>query len=189
MAKVQVTSLDPVDFASAGAIGEPGHREFYIQGTKSGVTVSVLIEKQQMQQIANEAINFLNTIASDFGQEQYASPEDFDSAVLKLPIETYFRSQSISIVFDELTQYLTLILRESDIEPEDNYFDDSEVDNDFTFYTEALVENKILKLTMTRTQLRALAVKGNMSVEGGREICELCLLPKDPSSHICPRFN
>lgn len=189
MAKVKVTSLDPVDFVAAGAIGEPGSREFYIQGTKAGVSLSVLIEKQQMQQISNEAINFLNTISEGFGEEQYASPQDFDNAELKLPIDRSFRSQSISIVFDELTQYLTLILRESDIEPEDNYFDESDVDNDFTFYTEAIVENKILKLTMTRTQLRALAVKGIMSVSAGREICELCLLPKDPFNHICPRFN
>ena len=189
MAYIEVINLNPVDFAAAGYIGEPGHREFYIQGSKSGITKSVLVEKQQLEHISSEAINFLNVLSNDFGQEDLATPSDFDNAELIYPIETPFRARSISIIFDELTQYLTLVLRESDLETGNEFDENVQFENEFSVVKESDIDDKVLRLTMSRTQMRALAVKGNLSIGQGRETCQLCFLPKDPTNHICRRMN
>lgn len=189
MASIQVYNLNPVDYAGAGFIGEPGHREFYIQGTKDGNTVSVLLEKQQLENISSEAINFLNLLSKDFGEEELATPNDFDNADLIEPINSIFRVRSISLIFDELTLLLTLVLRESDIDTMVDFDESTTTDSNFTVIQDSLVEDKVLRLTMTRKQLRALAVKGHLAIGKGREICQLCFLPKDPGVHLCPRMN
>ncbi len=189
MASIEIFTLNPVDFAATGFVGEPGQREFYIQGTKSEITMSVLIEKQQLEQIANEAIRFLNILSQDLGDEIIATPKNFDDAELKQPVVSIFRARTISLVFDESTQLLTLVLRESDIDTDNQYNTEIDSSVNYSVIEETMVEDRVLRLTMTRTQLRALAVKGHLAIGMGREICQLCFLPKDPIVHLCPRMN
>src|SRR5581483_7653258 len=43
-----VHDLNPVSRVTVGALGEPGHREFYLQGRQGTTLVSLLAEKTQM---------------------------------------------------------------------------------------------------------------------------------------------
>ena len=47
--------FDPVDAIGAGAFGEPGARTFVIQARKGAAMLSVLVEKEQVALLANEA--------------------------------------------------------------------------------------------------------------------------------------
>ena len=57
--------LDPVDSLGAGAVGQPGHRAFYIQAGKEGSRLTVLVEKEQVALLAAEAVAFLDRLATD----------------------------------------------------------------------------------------------------------------------------
>jgi uncharacterized repeat protein (TIGR03847 family) len=188
MATIQVYNLNPVYYASAGCIGEPGEREFFIQGSKDGIIACVSLEKQQLEHISIDAMEFLNLIGKEFGEEEMASPEDFDLAEMVLPVPALFRVRSTSILFDEHSSLVTLILRKSEIDTVID-FDESKTDSDYSVIEDSLVEDMVLRLTMTRQQLRALAVQGQSSISKGRETCQFCFLPKDLSGHLCPRMN
>lgn len=173
--------FDPVDSVGAGALGEPGKRTFFIQGRKENTQVSVVVEKQQVEVLVNQSIAFLDSLNNDFPQEEIASPEDFAAAGVREPALPMFRAQSMGLIFDPDTLKVTLELRELPFEDPD--------DEPIEIPPEARDDEHILRLTMTRTQLRALAVRGGESVGAGREPCPLCQNPMDPTGHVCPRLN
>ena len=61
--------FDPVDAIGAGAFGQPGARTFVIQARKGSAMLSVLVEKEQVQLLANEAEQFLDRIAEEHPEE------------------------------------------------------------------------------------------------------------------------
>ncbi len=176
--------VDPVDSASAGAIGEPGKRTFLIQGRKENTLVGVLVEKQQVELLAHQSIEFLDSLNKEFPEEEIATPLDFELAGAIEPIEPMFRAQSMGLIFDPERQLITLELRELPLE--EDFINDS---SDQIAPLEARQDEHVLRLTMTRTQLRAMAVRGTESVIAGREPCPLCQNPMDLTGHICPRLN
>ena len=52
----------PVEWLTAGAVGEPGQREFYIQARASGDEVALLVEKEQVRMLAQLAQELLARI-------------------------------------------------------------------------------------------------------------------------------
>jgi len=176
--------FDPVDSASAGAIGDPGKRIFMIQGRKQDDLVGILVEKQQIETLANQSIEFLDSLSKEFPEEIVATPNDFDLAGALEPIEPMFRAQSMGLIFDPDSQLVTLELRELPL-------DESEIADEYDFARPppAREDEKVVRFTMTRTQLRAMAVRGTESVNAGREPCPLCQNPMNLSGHICPRLN
>jgi uncharacterized repeat protein (TIGR03847 family) len=172
--------IELVDSASAGAIGEPGHRVFMIQGHKNNVRVGVVVEKQQVELLANQSLEFLGSLQNEFPEEDVTLPDEFDAAGQVVPLEPIFRAQSMGLIFDPDTMLVTLELRELPFDESETIIDLTQVNHD---------KEKILRLTMTRNQLRALAVRGTESVNAGREPCPLCQSPMDPMGHVCPRLN
>ncbi|MFN8015901.1 MAG: DUF3090 family protein [Acidimicrobiia bacterium] len=164
-----------VDSASAGSIGDPGSRTFLIQGRKDDQVVSVLVEKQQVELLATQSIEFLDSIKTDYPEEKVATPEQFDSAGEITHADPLFRANAIGLIFDPSNQLVTLELREKPVEED---LDDEQMDDEY-----------VVRLTMTRSQLRAMAVKGNQAVMAGRELCPLCQNPMNTSGHVCPRLN
>lgn len=47
--------LDPVDWASAGAVGDPGQRTFYLQARSAGDYLAVIVEKEQVAGLVQTA--------------------------------------------------------------------------------------------------------------------------------------
>ncbi|HQZ14269.1 MAG TPA: DUF3090 family protein [Acidimicrobiia bacterium] len=172
----------PVDYASAGAIGEPGKRVFMIQGKTEDELIGVLVEKQQIELLASQSIEFLDSLNLEFKEESVATPKDFEQAGVLSPIEPKFRASTMGLIFDPVTQFVTLELRERPVDDEQN----SESKIDFPLEN---LNDRVIRFTMTRAQLRAMAVRGVESVNAGREPCPLCQGPMDLSGHICPRLN
>lgn len=175
--------FDPVDSASAGAIGEPGKRIFMIQGRKENSLVGVVVEKQQIELLSAQSLEFLDSLNEEFPEESVATPYEFEVAGDVVPVEPIFRAQSMGLIFDPDRKLVTLELRELPFE------ENEEGVNDFLSAPMAHEDEHVLRLTMTRSQLRAMAVRGTESVSAGREPCPLCQNPMDPTGHICPRLN
>jgi len=59
--------LDPVDFLTVGTVGPKGRRVFYVQAGKGVQVVTLIIEKQQAQALADAIIEMLDDLKSKHG--------------------------------------------------------------------------------------------------------------------------
>ena len=167
--------FDPVDDIAAGAFGRPGQRTFVIQARKGDAELSVLGEKEQVRRLAEQAEQFLDSIAEEVPEETGTALELSGGSVREA--EPLFRALVIGIGFDTDRGLVLIELRED--EPDD--------DEEPPPPEEA--EGKIARLYATRAQVRTMMRRGVAAVEGGRPNCPLCDFPMNPDKHICPRWN
>src|SRR5262245_16809986 len=167
--------FDPVDDIGAGAFGVPGQRVFVIQARKGHATISVLLEKEQVRLLAEQATQFLDGIAED-------DPEDATESAAGGAVredEPLFRARLIGIGYDSERHLVLIELREDAIE-DDEAEAPPPIDES---------GGRIARLYATRAQIRAMARNGVAAVEAGRPLCQLCDFPMDPDGHVCPRWN
>ena len=172
----EIIELDEVDGLGAGAIGEPGHRAFYIQARTEDTQLTVLVEKEQVDLLATEAVAFLDQIAERYPELPFDLPST--QSALREPTVPLFRARLIGLGFDTERELVLIELRErsEDDDAEADEADDEE-------------EGYVARIYATRAQVRAMAARGAEAVAGGRPPCPLCEQPMDPSGHQCPRWN
>ena len=174
----EIIELDDVDGLGAGAVGEPGQRAFYIQARTEHTQLTVLVEKEQVDLLATEAVAFLDQIAEKYPELPFDLPPTQSS--LREPTVPLFRARLIGLGFDTERELVLLELRERSQEEEDAV--DDTVDDE-------AAEGYVARIYATRAQVRAMAARGAEAVAGGRPPCPLCEQPMDPSGHRCPRWN
>ena len=175
---MNIIEFDDVDSLGAGAIGEPGQRVFYIQADKQGSRLTVLVEKEQVALLAQEAVTFLDRIALDHPEPPGESIVMHPSAAgVSEPAVPLFRARMIGLGYEPDRGLVLIELREH-AEPED----DEEPSEDEP-------DGYVARMFGSRAQVRAMAARGTDAVAGGRPTCQLCEFPMDPSGHICPRWN
>jgi uncharacterized repeat protein (TIGR03847 family) len=171
--------LDGVDALGAGAIGEPGARAFYIQADKRGSRLTVLVEKEQVALLAQEAVAFLDRIADEHPEPPAESALLHPSvAQVTEPAVPLFRARMIGLGFEPDRGLVLIELRER---AEDDEREEEDVDEADDGY--------VARIFATRAQVRAMAARGSEAVQSGRPTCPLCEFPMDPAGHICPRWN
>jgi uncharacterized repeat protein (TIGR03847 family) len=196
--------FDPVDTIAAGAIGEPGHRVFYIQAEKDGQVLSVLVEKQQVAMLAERVRVLLEQVAAQLAEAGGDVPVPLtpDAGELRGDPVPLFRAVAIGIGFDPSRRLVVLELHERPVDGEDDDEDDDDDDeneadddgaDDEIFSPAPPVGDDedayLARLYFTAAQARAMASRGSAAVEQGRPPCPLCGGPLDPSGHVCPRLN
>ena len=173
-----VVEFDPVDFIAAGAIGEPGHRTFYVQAQKDGARLTVLVEKEQVAVLSERTLDLLGQVAAEHPED----PVDIEAS-LSLPAEVtepavpLFRAAAMGIGFDPQRQLMVLELYERPPATEEGEALETEE------------EGHVARLFATRPQMRAMAARAAESVEAGRPPCPYCRLPLDAEGHVCPAMN
>jgi uncharacterized repeat protein (TIGR03847 family) len=195
--------LETVDSLGAGAVGEPGEREFFLQARTESAQLTVLVEKEQVALLATEAVAFLDRISEDYPEEVLGAAEPaVHQAGLREPTVPLFRARLIGLGFDPDRELVLIELRErsSDDEEGDQASEVPEVpevpdDPGALVEAEAPTaddeetEGYVARIYATRPQVRAMAAKGAEAVAAGRPLCPLCDMPMDPSGHRCPRWN
>ena len=106
--------LDPVDRITAGAVGEPGERTFFLQGKKGDHLVTLLVEKGQVQQLAAAVVEILARIGADPAAEADTTTMD-----LEPPLEPEWRAGRLAIGYEEDRDLLVLEVEELVPEEED----------------------------------------------------------------------
>ncbi|MGI8796007.1 MAG: DUF3090 family protein [Acidimicrobiia bacterium] len=187
--------FEEIDALAAGAVGEPGEREFFIQARTESTQLTVLVEKEQVALLAAEAITFLDRIADDF-------PEDDDEAPkqdLREPTVPLFRARLIGLGFDPERERVLIELRERPSGEEEE--DEGELPAgerasaggvtppEVSEPMEMEEAGYVARIYATRSQVRAMAARGAAAVAAGRPPCPLCDMPMDPAGHRCPRWN
>ncbi|MGH2556354.1 MAG: DUF3090 family protein [Actinomycetota bacterium] len=95
--------LDSVDRITAGAVGSPGERVFYLQGRRGDQLVTLLVEKQQVQLLAASVVEILARVGKETGQ---GPPEE--EMALEEPLVPEWRAGRLSIGYNEERDLLML---------------------------------------------------------------------------------
>lgn len=153
--------LNPATHITVGAVGKPGQREFYIQGSRNEQVVSLLIEKEQ----ANVLSSSLESLLKDLEEKHPASGQRKDETIwtdmaLKEPVESLFRVGNMGLGFNEDTNQIVLVAYELVDEGEDP---------------------NVVSYWITREQAKLLIPHAQKTVRSGRF--------SDPGSQVSPKMN
>lgn len=164
--------LQPVTHITTDAIGQPGKRVFYIQGWQDERTVTLIVEKIQIQSLAVGVEQFLTEIDEQHpGLEQ--ANGDFVEERMRInpPVDPLFRVGELGLGYDADNDRIVLVARElqtEDADPE---------------------EAGVVRFWCSRSQIRAMCHWGMEVAARGREICPQCGQPMDPEGHFCVKKN
>lgn len=164
--------LRPVDHISTDALGQPGNRIFYLQGWQGERTVTVIIEKIQLQTLAVGIEQFLAEVQEKVPSLAEASHE-YNEELMHIhpPLDPLFRVGEFGLGYDAESDLMVLVARE--LMPEGTPED----------------ESGVVRFWCTRDQIRALARWGIEVASRGRPLCTQCGEPMDPEGHFCPKKN
>ena len=168
--------LGPVDRITADAVGEPGARTFYIQARVGEELLTVIVEKQQVQLLAESVLELLEEApATDpVGDESTMSLEE--------PLFPRWRAGRLSIGFDEDRGLFLLEVEEFQPDLEDLDVEDPGV-------TLPETEPESIRIWASPAQMLALSRHGASVAARGRPTCQFCGNPIDAEGHACPAMN
>lgn len=177
----QVFLFDPPERFVAGTVGQPGDRTFYLQATGGGRTVSVALEKVQVQVLAERLEELLEEVRRrGVGEVPATAPRELeDTAPLDAPVEEEFRVSTMGLAWDGEDGRVVV----EALAPGDDDEDEVEPLSDVEEGPDAL------RVRITAEAARAFVVRAQRVVAAGRPPCPLCSLPLDPEGHVCPRQN
>ncbi|NJN65204.1 MAG: DUF3090 family protein [Chloroflexaceae bacterium] len=161
--------FDAVHHITAGAIGPPGERVFYVQARQGKQRLSLLAEKEQVRALANAIDRLLDELAEK--NPQLSTTDDLLVMDMRLeePLEANFRVEQMGLGYDGERDMVVLVVQ--------GVAEDEEQ------------ESILARLSATRHQMRALSTHATSVVEAGRPICGNCGRPIDAEGHFCPERN
>jgi uncharacterized repeat protein (TIGR03847 family) len=146
---------------TAGAVGEPGKRAFYLQLRVGGQLVSLAIEKDQLRALTER-------LQEVFSRVPVAPAGPAPDMALEQPIAPIWRVGFMTMTYsqDEKSFEVSLVeLVDEGDEPATGHFEAS------------------------LTQMQALATHAAGLISAGRPPCPMCGGPIDHDGGICPRLN
>jgi len=176
--------FDQPDRFVAGTVGQPGERQFFLQARDGARVVSVGLEKQQVQVLAERVDGLLDEVVRRTGGEApvpAAAPlgsEDLEP--LDPPVTEEFRVGAMALGWNGDTE-LVIIEAHEIVEDDETEVPDLEEDPDDG--------PACLRVRLSGAAARAFAKRALSVVSAGRPPCPFCNLPLEPSGHICPRAN
>ena len=79
--------LERVDKITTGAVGEPGERTFFLQARQGERTVTITVEKEQVELLASSILEILATVDLETGD----GPDE-EALELEPPLEPLWRA-------------------------------------------------------------------------------------------------
>ncbi len=155
--------LEDPDHFTAGAIGPPGQRVFYLQGRHGRTLVTLRCEKEQVRALADYLAKLLARLPEAEG------PAPGDPALLE-PVEEEWIIGALGAGYDQARDRIVLEARE-------------------LIEEETSEEAAVARFRLSRAQATAFVERAQALVRAGRPVCPVCSQPKDPAGHVCPRSN
>jgi len=170
------------DRVTVGTVGPVGERTFLLQVREGPTLMTLKVEKAQVSALAR----FLGRMLGEL--ERPGELPSGDQLALEPFGEPDFVVRSLGITYDDDVDRIILVADEvdrSEAEEEEEELFGSGTDQG----KEVAEVGGSARLTMTREQAAALAIRGTELVEAGRPPCPLCGFPLDARGHVCPRTN
>jgi uncharacterized repeat protein (TIGR03847 family) len=164
--------LDEVDSFTTAALGQPGHRVFYLHIRQGDVRITVRCEKQQAAAIAEYLRKVMNDLPAP---NEKPLPTTIE---LTEPVDAAFVLGQIGLGYDRESDRLLVQLDEVVVVDENGESD-----------PEALEDRGHVRLLLERGQALAFCERTETVVAAGRAPCVFCGRPLDPDGHPCPKMN
>ena len=178
----------------AGTVGQPGSRTFFLQAKRGSALVSVVLEKVQVQVLAERMALLLAEVARRGVRVPEAlAPGDDDAAPLDEPLVEAFRVGTMTLAWDGESDEIVVEARARDEDEDDEGTEDEGTEDEDEEEVELSDDDPdgpdLLRVRLTPTRARAFAERALRTVAAGRPPCPLCGQPLDPTGHLCPRRN
>lgn len=155
--------LENPDHFTAGAVGPPGQRVFYLQGRQGHTLVTLKSEKEQVRALANYLTGLLGRVPG-------AGEAPPGAAGLLEPVDPAWTVASIAVGHDEARDRIVIVANELQEDEQGG-------------------EPATAHFAVTRAQAAAFVARAETLMQAGRPICAFCSHPIDPGGHVCPRGN
>jgi uncharacterized repeat protein (TIGR03847 family) len=181
-----IHGFDPPERFVTGTVGPPGQRTFFLQARSGSRIVSVSLEKQQVEALAERVDQLLDEVMSSRSTEGIVpalAPLDLeDSDPLEQPIEEEFRAGTMTLSWDPEDERVVI-----EVFPftEAAVVSPDQVDDDL----EEPEPDEIFLVRLDAATARAFVKRAERVIEAGRPTCPFCGGPIDPDGHLCVRAN
>jgi uncharacterized repeat protein (TIGR03847 family) len=159
--------LQAPDHFTAGAVGPPGQRVFYLQGRQRPTLVTLRCEKEQVRALAAWMAGLL--------ARRPATPPGTSPDLLE-PVTAAWTVAFLGADYDEANDRVL-------VEATELVEDDDEEEG------ESAREPAVARFRVSRTQAAAFVERARALMKAGRPTCPMCGAPVDPGGHVCPRSN
>ena len=161
-------NLEEPDYFTTGAIGPKGQRVFYLQAREAGTVVSLKVEKQQVDALAD----YLERMLVDLPDERAdAKPSGLD---LLQPVTSDWVVGGLGVAYDDRVNRIVLIAEELLATDDESELDDTPA---------------VARFHLRRDQIIAFIAHAREVVAAGRAPCPYCGRPLDPVTGFCPCSN
>ncbi len=171
--------FDSPDRFVADALGQPGHRTFYLQAAQGRRIVTVVLEKSQVAVLAERLAELLREVEGR-GVRMPPGTDANGAKGLDEPIVEAFRVGGMTLSWDGSSEVVIVEARE--IVDEESADDDDDAADDAD-------GPDMLRVLLTAPAARGFIERATEVLGAGRPPCPLCGLPLNPEGHICPRRN
>lgn len=169
--------LNPVQHLIADAVGEPGQRTFFIQGRAGNELVSLVLEKQEVANLAISVIQLLEDLEEKFPDLPPLAKRKVEALFPEQPIDPKFRVGQLILGYDEDDDMVWLIAKALVVKESGAIVDPDEE------------EVPSARFVATREQMQRMSEHALEVVSSGRPQCPLCGRPIDREGHFCPRTD
>jgi uncharacterized repeat protein (TIGR03847 family) len=167
--------VDSPDHFTAGAVGPPGQRVFYLQSRDGNRLITLKVEKEHVRALAEYVGGLLARVKGAPGAARAG-------AELIEPLEVAWDVGSLAVGYDE-SQDRVVVEASELLEPEEAEEEESGRG------PEREPDPAMARFRITRAQAAAFVERANELMKGGRPTCPVCSRPMDPEGHVCPRAN
>ena len=181
-----VHGFDPPERFVAGTVGPPGQRTFFLQARAGARLVSVALEKQQVQALAERIDELLDEVLASSQSDAVipaVAPLGLDdSEPLEQPIEEEFRAGTMTLSWDPADERVVIEVfpfTEAAVVAPD------QLDEDF----EEPEPEEVFLVRLPAGSARAFVKRAEQVLGAGRPDCPFCGNPIDPEGHLCVRAN
>jgi len=175
------------DHFTAGTIGPPGQRVFYLQAREAEVVVTLKAEKEQVNALADYLAGLLEKLTNA------PSPPSGGDALLE-PVDPAWTVGSLGVGFEQDKNRIVIVAHElvesDDEEEEEEDAEREDPEREAAASAEDVEdEGAAARFHITPVQAASFVERARALVRAGRPICPMCSQPKDPAGHVCPRSN
>jgi uncharacterized repeat protein (TIGR03847 family) len=159
--------IEAPDHFTAGAVGPPGQRVFFLQSRERGRLVTLKVEKEHVRALGEYLAGLLARVKG-----APATPPG--GAGLLEPLEAVWDVGALAVGYDE-NQDRVVVEASELVEPQEEGGPEP--------------EPAMARFRITRAQAAAFVERANELMQAGRPSCPICSRPIDPEGHVCPRSN
>lgn len=159
--------IDSPDHFTAGAVGPPGQRVFYLQSRERDRLITLKVEKEHVRALAEYLGGLLARVKGAPGEARRG-------ADLLEPLEAAWDVGALAVGYDESGDRVVVEASEL-IEPAEEGAPEP--------------EPAMARFRITRAQAAAFVERAQALMKAGRPNCPVCSRPMDPEGHVCPRAN